>query len=238
MASAEKYTDFRPALLIVDFQEDFCPPHGALAVDDGRSIASTVNSLLQLPFVLKVATKDFHPPDHISFASNHPAPDNKPFESFTTICNPHNPSETARTRLWPVHCVQGTQGAELIPELDISRVDHVVEKGQDKRVEMYSAFTDPFRNPSVVRSELASILKDAEVSHVYIVGLAMDYCVRYTAIDSLKEGFVTYVVKEATKAVDPGYCGWGDTEKEFAKVGVSLISAPGPEIDKDLSTET
>ncbi|KAI9717876.1 MAG: hypothetical protein M1812_004403 [Candelaria pacifica] len=206
--------------------------HGALAVDGGRDIAPIVNDLLKLPFTLKIATKDFHPPDHISFASNHPAPDNKPFESFTSISNPHNPSESARTRLWPIHCVQGTTGSEPIPELETAHLDHIVEKGQDKRVEMYSAFTDPFENPSVVTSDLAKILKKAQVSHVYVVGLAMDYCVRYTAVDAMKEGFVTYVVKEATKAVDPGKEGWGDTEMEFENCGVSLVSATGPEIEK------
>ncbi|KAF5348677.1 hypothetical protein D9758_006825 [Tetrapyrgos nigripes] len=221
---------FRPALIIVDFQEDFCPPNGSLAVAEGRTIASTVNKLLTLPFVLRIATKDFHPPDHISFANNHPAPNNVPFNSFATIKNPYNGTETETTRLWPVHCVQGTPGAELVPELDIRLVDKVIEKGKDKRVEMYSAFEAPFRNPIEASSGLAQTLKDVGITHVYVVGLAMDYCVKFTAIDAKKEGFETFVVSEGTKAVDPGPGGWGKTEKELDEAGIALISIDGEEV--------
>merc|ERR1712093_485302 len=90
---------FKPALIIVDLQEDFCPPNGTLAVDTGRAIIPTVNHLLGLPFALKIATKDWHPADHISFASSHP--DKKPFVNTVTIVNPYNASETYETRLWP-----------------------------------------------------------------------------------------------------------------------------------------
>ncbi len=202
--------------------------NGSLAVSGGRDIASTVNYLLTLPFKLKIATKDFHPRDHISFASNHPPPDNKPFETVITIKNPHNPSETQQSRLWPVHCVQNTPGSDLVPELDVAKLDHVVEKGQDERVEMYSAFADPFRNPTVHRSRLARLLKDAQITHVYIVGLAADYCVRYTAIDSAKEGFRTYVVREATRPVDSA--SWPSVEAELEQAGVGLISIDQSEI--------
>src|SRR4051812_41437305 len=103
---------FVPALIIVDFQNDFCPPSGSLAVPSGREIAQPINKLLSLPsFVTKVATKDWHPPNHISFASNHVG--KEPFTSFHTIVNPDNADEKQETRLWPVHCVQGTPGAEL-----------------------------------------------------------------------------------------------------------------------------
>ncbi|KAH8723764.1 Isochorismatase-like protein [Phaeosphaeriaceae sp. PMI808] len=212
---------FKPALVIVDLQEDFCPPHGALAVAGGRDIVPMVNELLSLPFTLKVATKDFHPPDHISFASNHPAPNNKPFESTATIKNPLNPDETQVTRLWPVHCVQGTKGAELLPEVDVSKVHHIVEKGQDKRVEMYSAFADPFTNPCVARSHLAETLRNACVTDVFVVGLAADYCVKYTAIDSHKEGFKTWVIRDATRAVDPSSL--EHVYNEYEQLGVSVI---------------
>ncbi|KIK71529.1 hypothetical protein GYMLUDRAFT_211845 [Collybiopsis luxurians FD-317 M1] len=212
---------FKPALIIIDLQEDFCPPNGSLAVADGRSIAPIINDLLRLPFAKKVATKDFHPPNHISFASNHSEPNNKPFVSFATISNPNNPDETQITRLWPVHCVQGTPGAELIPELEISRVDTVIEKGKDPRVEMYSAFEAPFRNPIVkeASSGLGQTLREAGVTDVFVVGLAMDYCVQNTAKDAVSEGFNTYVISEATKAVDPGEDGWG-------KVREFIISMP------------
>ncbi|CDO73774.1 hypothetical protein BN946_scf185015.g102 [Trametes cinnabarina] len=110
---------FRPALLVVDMQEDFCPPDGSLAVPGGRDIISLINELLRLPFVLKVATKDHHPPEHVSFASNHPGA--APFLSTCIITNPLNPSETYETQLWPDHCVVGTPGNALVPELDAAR---------------------------------------------------------------------------------------------------------------------
>src|ERR1700760_2226417 len=192
---------FTPALIIVDFQEDFCPPNGSLAVTDGRSIAPVIDSLLDLPFMIKIATKDWHPSDHISFAANHPPPNNVPFSSTVTISNPLGGEESQTTRLWPIHCVQGTKGAELVPELDVSKVDRIVEKGMDKRVKMYSAFSAPFREPVVTESELANVLRQAGATHVYVVGLATDYCVKFTALDSAREGFQTLVIEEGTKPV-------------------------------------
>jgi nicotinamidase-related amidase len=197
-------------------------------VQGGREIAPVVNELLSLPFTVTVATKDFHPQDHISFASNHPPPNNKPFESEITIANPYNPEETETTRLWPDHCVQGTKGSELVPELDASKIQHVVEKGQDKRVEMYSAFAAPFENPVVSRSGLADTLKRAGVTHVYVVGLAMDYCVKFTAIDAAKEGFSTYVIQEGTRAVDPP--SWKTVESQLATAGVKMVGVAGNEV--------
>jgi nicotinamidase-related amidase len=199
-------------------------------VSGGRDIVPAINELLALPFALKIATKDFHPQDHISFASNHPAPNNKPFESTATITNPHNPDETQETQLWPDHCVQSTKGAELLPELDVGKVDHIVEKGQDRRVEMYSAFADPFRSPCVAKSNLAKTLRDADVTDIYVVGLAADYCVKYTAIDSAKEGFTTWVVGEATKAVDPSSL--GAVYGEYKTVGISVVGMDGEQIGK------
>jgi nicotinamidase-related amidase len=179
-----------------------------------------------------VATKDFHPANHISFASNHPPPDNKPFDSFALIKNPHNPDETFNTRLWPDHCVQGTPGAELISELEVEKVDHIIKKGQDSRVEMYSAFTDPFENPSVTTSRLAEILHGKKITHAYVVGLAMDYCVKHTAVDAKKEGFEVYIIEEATKAVDDGPNGWGATEDFLSKTGIPLIKVDGREVSR------
>ncbi|KAF2273116.1 Isochorismatase hydrolase [Westerdykella ornata] len=212
---------FKPALIVVDLQEDFCPPDGALAVQGGRDIVPLVNDLLTLPFHAKVATKDYHPPDHISFASNHEPPNNVPFISVITIKNPLNAEEVEETRLWPDHCVRGTKGAELIPELDTSKFDHIIEKGQDKRVEMYSAFADPFLSPTVSRSELAPILHDAGVTDVYIVGLAADYCVKYTAVDARKHGFNTWVVGDATRAVDPSSL--PEVYKVYEEMGIRVI---------------
>jgi nicotinamidase-related amidase len=168
-----------------------------------------------------IATKDFHPQDHISFASNHPPPNNIPFVSTITIKNPLNAEETQQTLLWPDHCVQGTQGSELIPELDITKINHIVEKGQDKRVEMYSAFADPFRNPTVSRSKLSELLHGAGVTDVYITGLAADYCVKYTALDAHGEGFKTWVVGDATRAVDPSSL--PQLYKDYEEVGIQLV---------------
>lgn len=186
-----------------------------------------INELLSLPFALRVATKDFHPPDHISFASNHPAPNNKPFVSKATIKNPLNPAETQETQLWPNHCVQGSKGAELLPELDVSKVDHIVEKGQDKRVEMYSAFADPFPSPCS-QSDLADTLKKAGITDVYVAGLAADYCVRFTALDAQKNGFKTWVIGEATKAVDPSSL--DEVYEGYKEAGVKVVDKDGAEV--------
>lgn len=223
---------FVPVLVVVDFQEDFCPPNGSLAVVGGRDIAGAVNELLSLPsFVLRVATQDWHPPHHVSFAQNHPA--KKPFVDVTTIANPHNPAETCDTRLWPVHCVQGTKGAELVPELDLRRVDHVLKKGHDPRVEMYSAFYGPFRSPRVCDSGLAALLRDKGVTHVYVVGLALDFCVRCTAADAVAEGFATYVVEEATRGVaTDGPAAWAECVEGLEKDGVKVVSMAGDEVQR------
>ncbi|KAH8682139.1 isochorismatase [Xylariales sp. PMI_506] len=213
-------SEFRPALIVVDFQEDFCPPNGSLAVQNGRDIAPAVNQLLSLPFVRKIATKDWHPPTHISFAANHEG--KRPFSDHVTITNPSNPGETYRSRLWPVHCIQGSPGAELVPELEVNKVDQIFEKGQDARVEMYSPFYDPFENPRGCDSGLAATLKEYRVTDVYVVGLAADYCVLNCAIDAVKEGFETFIVEEGTRAVDPE--GWPKVRGELESKGVNVVS--------------
>ncbi|KAK1757804.1 Pyrazinamidase/nicotinamidase [Echria macrotheca] len=224
---------FRPALIVVDMQEDFCPPSGSLAVKDARTITPLLNTLLSLPtFALRIGTKDWHPQSHISFASNHPGA--QPFTSFATITNPYNPSESYRTRLWPDHCVQDTPGAELIPELDVRSLDRIIEKGTDPRVEMYSAFYDPLKAPRVSDSGLAGVLRDAGITHVYVVGLAGDYCVRSTAADAVAEGFVTYVIEEGTKAVDAE--GWQACCKEIVDSGVLVVSKDSPEVKRLFGT--
>jgi len=156
--------------------------------------------------------------------------------SFTTITNPFNPSESYTTRLWPDHCVQNTPGAELVPELDASRLDRVIHKGTDPRVEMYSAFYDPLKNPRVSDSGLAGVLKEADVTHVYVVGLAGDYCVRSTAVDAVAEGFITYVIEEGTKTVDPG--GWEACKGEIEKLGVRVVSKDEPEVKRLFETSS
>lgn len=220
--------DFKPALIIVDFQEDFCPPNGSLAVTNGRDILPTLNKLLDLPFTLKIATKDWHPADHISFASNHVG--KKPFVDFTTVINPTNADETYETRLWPDHCIQNTKGAELVPELDVKKVHNVVEKGQRKEVEMYSAFYDPLEKPRVSDSGLAAVLREAGITDVYVVGLAADYCVKATAMDAAKEGFKTYIIEEGTRPVDEDL--WKEVQVELASKGVGLVKLSGEEVSR------
>ncbi len=198
----------------------------------GRQLVPTINALLSLPFTLKIATKDFHPADHISFASNHEPPDNTPYESFVTMTNPLNRAESQRTRLWPVHCVQGSPGAEIIPEIDGSMFDAVVEKGMDRNVEMYSAFADPFGRKLGTNLDLAAMLNDSDISHVYVVGLAGDYCVSCTAIDAQKEGFKVYVVREGVKSVDPSDNGWGAAVRTMEEIGVNIVGLNGDEVNK------
>jgi nicotinamidase-related amidase len=202
--------------------------NGSLAVTDGRNIVPTVNKLLDLPFVIKVATKDWHPADHISFASNHAG--KHPFTDFTVVVNPSNASEKYETRLWPDHCIQNTKGAELIPELDMKKIDKVIEKGQVKEVEMYSAFYDPLEKPRVSDSGLAGVLKEKGVTDVFVAGLAFDYCVKCTAVDAAKEGFKTVVIAEGTKAVDPSR--WDEVKEELKAQGVNVVGIDGEEIRK------
>lgn len=191
-----------------------------------------INDLLSLPFVLKVATKDFHPTDHISFAPNREPPDNKPYESFAAMVNPFDSAETKQLRLWPVHCVQDTPGAEIIPEIDASQFDAIVRKGQDPRIEMYSGFADAFGGKLGASSDLAALLREKEISDVYVVGLAGDYCVKATAMDAQKEGFKTYVIEEAVKSVDPSAKGWDEAAREMEEGGVSVVGVGGGAVNK------
>ena len=136
--------------------------------------------------------------------------------------------------IWPVHCVQGTKGAEIIPEIDVSKFDMIVEKGRDKRLEMFSAFADIFGNKSsdAASIDLAHTLKDAGITHVYVVGLAGDYCVGCTAIDAKKEGFEVYVVEDATRSVDTEEKGWGAYKKKMEEMGIVIIQSYGPEAER------
>src|SRR3954469_125328 len=164
----------REALLIIDFQNDFCPG-GALPVADGDAIAPRVNELLDSGrFDLVVATRDSPPANHASFV--------------------------AQGGPWPPHCVQGSQGAELHASLDRSRIDHIVDVGAGVDDEGYSGFE---------KSNLAQLLKDADIDAVTVVGLATDYCVRATALDALREGFDVTVDRAGVRGIDarPGAAG-------------------------------
>ena len=150
------------------------------------------------------------------------------------IHDPGNESRTHEIPIWPVHCVQGTKGAETIPEIDVSKFDMTVEKGRDKRLEMFSAFADVFGNKSsdAASIDLADNLKDAGITHVYVVGLAGDYCVGCTTIDAKKEGFEVYVIEDVTRSVDVGEKGWGAYKKKMEKLGIVIIQSHGPEVER------
>jgi nicotinamidase-related amidase len=200
--------------------------NGSLAVPSGRDAIPAINKLLALPFAIKIATKDWHPASHISFASSHAG--KKPFADYATITNPDNASETYESRLWPDHCIQHTPGAALVPELDAARLDTVIEKGQRPDVEMYSAFYTPLTDPRVGDSGLAGLLREKGVSDVYVVGLAADYCVKATAVHAREEGFRTFIVEEGTRPVDVEL--WAAVREEIRGKGVQVVGLEGEEV--------
>lgn len=245
---------FKPALLLIDLQVDFnagytdpsglcTDPPGALAVANAPSAISPILSLLSLPFPLKVFTKDSHPENHISFASNHPPPNNQPFTSFTTITHPDDPSKSFTTRLWPVHCVTDTPGWHFISPIkdwldknifsDPAEIT-IIRKGQDPRIEMYSAFEDPFGNAPGGQPSLESVLHKHNITDVYVVGLAGDYCVKETVSHSGIKGFRTWVVREGVASVDEGDSGWGEAKKAMEAAGggglVKIVGIEGVEV--------
>jgi len=179
------------ALILVDLQNDFCPG-GALAVPGGDEVIPIANKV-QGHFELVVATQDWHPANHGSFAANHEA--RKPGE----VLDLHGLDQV----LWPVHCVQDTQGAAFVEALDTSRVAKVFRKGSDPAVDSYSGFYDNDHRNS---TGLADYLKDKGAREGYVMGLATDYCVKFTALDALKEGFTVYVFEDGCRGVemDPG----------------------------------
>lgn len=148
------------------------------------------------------------------------------------MINPVDSAETNQMRLWPVHCVRDTPGAQIIPEIDTSRFDAVVKKGQDRRVEMYSGFADAFGGRLGASLNLTGLLREKGISHVYVVGLAGDYCVKATAMDAHKEGFKTYVIEEALKSVDPSEKGWGKAAREMEEGGVSVVGVDGDAVNR------
>ena len=202
---------------------------GALAVPDGRAIAPTLNALLALPFAHRIATRDHHPPDHLSFASPAAAtPETQAFTGAIDAPNPLDPTHIQSVRLWPPHCVQGTPGAELIPELDASRFDVVVSKGQAPGVEMLSGFADVWGNGGGARGaasvDLGAWLEARGVTDVFVAGLAGDFCVGRTAVDAAGRGLRTWVVRDAQRCIDEG-AGWGKCLEEFAGSGVKVVDS-------------
>jgi nicotinamidase/pyrazinamidase len=197
------------ALIIVDVQNDFLPG-GALAVKDGDAVIPVINNL-QKKFDLVVATQDWHPADHKSFAISHPG--KKVFEEIILNGLPQV--------LWPEHCVQQTVGAEFSPSLDTKKIEAVFRKGMDKNIDSYSGFFD---NGKKKATGAGAYLKGRGVSSIFVCGLAADYCVNFTALDGLELGFQSTIITDATRAID---------QENFKKVLEKFKSKGGKEIRSD-----
>lgn len=175
------------ALILVDLQNDFLPG-GALPVPHGDEVISVANELQQR-FDLVVATKDWHPPDHGSFAANHPGKE----PGDRTIL------DGIEQTLWPVHCVQNTHGAEFAPLFDISRIAHVFHKGIERNIDSYSTFFD---NAHRRHTGLAHYLEKRGIKNIYLMGLALDYCVKYSALDARQLGLKTHVIVDGCRGIE------------------------------------
>jgi nicotinamidase/pyrazinamidase len=188
------------ALILVDIQYDFCPG-GALAVPEGDRVVLVANAV-QPAFDLVVATQDWHPPNHGSFAANHPG--HKPGD----VIDLHGLPQI----LWPVHCVQDTHGAELHRDLDTSRVAFVARKGIDPDIDSYSTFYDNGHRRS---TGLAEFLRGRGVGAAAIMGLATDYCVLWSVLDAVKEEFRMSVIVDGCRGIDlvPG-----DVDRAFEQM--------------------
>jgi len=174
-------------LVLVDIQNDFLPG-GALAVPDGDAVISVANKL-QAAFPLVVATQDWHPPDHGSFAANHPG--KNLFEQIDLNGLPQT--------LWPVHCVQNTPGAALSARLKQDDLAKVFQKGTDPSIDSYSGLFDNGHRKS---TGLGEWLKQKGVTAVFVCGLATDYCVKFTALDAVQLGFKTHLIEDACRGVN------------------------------------
>jgi nicotinamidase/pyrazinamidase len=193
--------DPNSVLLVVDVQNGFLPG-GSLAVPDGDAVIPVINALARR-FAQVVLTQDWHPPGHISFASSHPG--KAPFETVELAYGTQV--------LWPDHCVQGTQSAELAAGLDLPQAQLIIRKGCHPGVDSYSAFREADRT---TRTGLAGYLRERGIETVWCVGLATDFCVAWSAIDAAEAGFRTIVIEEACRAIDTGGSlvrAWADMER-------------------------
>lgn len=174
-------------LIVIDLQNDFCPG-GALAVAEGDLVVPLVNRIAPR-FAVTVLTQDWHPAEHMSFAANHPGA-----APFSSIAMPYGAQV-----LWPVHCVQGTPGADFHPDLETRTADLVLRKGFRPEIDSYSAF---YENDHKTPTGLAGYLNDREVRRVWLAGLATDFCVSWSAIDALAHGFEVVLLEDACRAID------------------------------------
>ena len=195
-------------LVVIDVQNDFMPG-GHLEVPQGDRIVPVINRLQEY-FDLVVATQDWHPQNHKSFASNHL--NKKPFETIKI----HGVKET----IWPDHCVQGSKGAEFHPDLEINKIAAIFRKGMDPEIDSYSGFYD---NGHQISTGLTGYLKEKGVTEIHFCGLAADICVYYTIKDSLKEGFSATLIEDASRPLsNDAFTG---IKKELVKIGVRIINS-------------
>ncbi len=200
----------RDALLIVDVQNDFLPG-GALAVSSGDQIIPLVN-LIQSKFDFIVASQDFHPAAHKSFAANNLG------RKVGDIIDLNGLDQF----LWPVHCVQGTDGADFSKALKQENWNKIFQKGMNPEVDSYSGFFD---NAKRGDTGLAKFLKENQIERVFICGLALDYCVKFTALDALNEGFETFLITDATRPVNVKPTDGENSLRELAAAGIKLITS-------------
>lgn len=196
------------ALLLVDIQNDFLPG-GALAVPEGDQIIPLANQL-QEKFDLVVATQDWHPANHKSFASNHQG------KYIFDIIDLHGMEQV----LWPDHCVQGTAGADFSENLNMDKVEAIFRKGMNPEIDSYSGFYD---NGHLKSTALADYLRGKQVTEVYLAGLAGDYCVYFSAKDALREGFKAIIIEDATRAIDT--VGFERAKADILVKGGSIIQS-------------
>jgi len=198
------------ALLLVDVQNDFCPA-GSLAVERGDEVVAVINRISPA-FTRVVATQDWHPRDHLSFASNHPG--RRPLETIEV-----NGIEQV---LWPDHCLQGTPGAELHPQLDSRGIGLILRKGMRSGLDSYSAF---FENDRSTRTGLAEYLRGLGIEELVICGLATDYCVLASAMDARGLGFGVTLVRDACRGVDHPAGSVGRALAAMEKAGVRVVES-------------
>ena len=205
----------KSALIIVDMQNCFIngddPIIHSLPVEGGEEIVEGINSI-QDKFDLVVATKDWHTADHISFASQHEGKN-----VYEKVLLDGGIEQT----LWPEHCVQNTPGADFVKGLDVSKIDKTILKGNDSHIDSYSGFFD---NARLGKTELDGYLKMNNVTEIYVVGLAADFCVKFTSLDGADLNYKTYFIKDLTKAVFPDQIEQS-TYKVLKSRGVKIISS-------------
>src|ERR1700747_1306875 len=196
-------------LIAVDLQNDFCPG-GSLSVPRGHEVVPLINRLAN-HFDHIVLTQDWHPPDHLSFASSHPG--KKPYEAIVVDYGPQI--------LWPDHCVQTTRGAEFHKDLGVPHASLVLRKGHHRDIDSYSTF---YENDRKTPTGLVGYLRERGLRRVFAAGLALDFCVRYSAEDARREGFAVVVIEDACRGIDVDGS-VAATRESFAPLGVTSVSA-------------